>query len=322
MINNQPIKAVIFGCSGPRLTDEEKAFFKKANPLGLILFDRNIDNPAQVKALTAEFRETVGRVDAPILVDQEGGRVTRLWPPYWTGLGWNKIYGDWYREDPQKGLSGVQKHAEILASDLLPVGIDVDCWPCLDTAMPQTHEIMLKRCFSNDPKIVAALAETAVETALMHGLMPVIKHIPGYGRTQVDPHVGLPIVKETLNELEKTDFLPFSRIKQPVWGMTAHVIYTALDAELPATLSKKVLDYVRTNLKFDGFLICDDITMGALKTYGSLEYLSLEMIKAGCDCVLHCNGRMNEMNEIAAAIPALSDGALVRLNKAQGLRHA
>lgn len=322
MTNNQPIKAVIFGCQSVRLTDEEKTFFKKANPLGLILFDRNVDNPAQVKALTAEFRETVGRLDAPVLVDQEGGRVTRLWPPYWTGLGWNNIYGDWYRENPHKGLAGVQKHAEILASDLLPVGIDVDCWPCLDTAMSQTHEIMVKRCFSNDPKIVAALGKKAIETALKRGLMPVVKHIPGYGRTQVDPHVGLPIVKESLKELEKTDFLPFGRIKQPVWGMTAHVIYTALDNDLPATLSKKVLDYVRSNLKFDGFLVCDDITMGALKAYGTLGHLSIQMIKAGCDCVLHCNGRLDEMTEIAAAVPALSEPALTRLQKAQGLKHA
>ena len=322
MIKNKLIKAVIFGCQSTRLTPEEKDFFKQVNPLGLILFDRNVDNPKQVKALTQEFREVVGRDDAPILVDQEGGRVTRLWPPYWTGLGWNKTYGDWYSENPQKGIEGVCKHAEILASDLLSVGIDVDCWPCLDVATSYTHEIMIKRCFSNNPHIVAKLGITAVKKALNHGLMPVIKHIPGYGRTQIDPHIGLPIINEGLDELEKTDFLPFKELKFPVWGMTAHVIYKALDAERPATLSKKVLDYIRNTLGFEGFLICDDITMGALKNYGSLGELSVQMIKSGCDCVLHCNGLMGEMIEISNVVPELSPGALKRLKKAQGLKYA
>lgn len=322
MTNFKPIKAVIFGCQGTRLTVQEKDFFKRVNPLGLILFDRNVDNPEQVRALTAEFRKTVGRADAPVLVDQEGGRVTRLWPPYWTGLGWNKTYGDWYEQAPQKGINGVQKHAEILAADLLSVGIDVDCWPCLDVAMPDTHEIMVKRCFSNNSKIVTALGQTAVETALRNGLMPVVKHIPGYGRTKVDPHIGLPVVKNSLNELEATDFLPFHQIKMPVWGMTAHVVYTALDADLPATLSKKVLTYIRTNLKFDGFLICDDITMGALKAYGTLGELSCRTLDAGCDCVLHCNGYMDEMEEIAGVVYDLTSDALNRLEQAQGLRNA
>lgn len=322
MTKTLPIKSVIFGCQTTRLTALEKDFFKSVNPLGLILFDRNIDNPQQICSLTKEFREIVGREDAPILVDQEGGRVTRLWPPYWTGLGWNKTYGDWYSENPDKGIEGVQRHATILASDLLSAGITVDCWPCLDLATPQTHEIMIKRCFSNNPQTVAVLGRIGIDTALNKGLMPIMKHIPGYGRTRVDPHKGLPIVDTSLTELEKNDFYPFRQMNIPIWGMAAHVIYKALDAEKPASLSKKVLDYVRDSLNFQGFLICDDISMGALSAYGTLGELSIRMLKAGCDCVLHSNGQMDEMLEIAQKVPFLSQASIDRLNKAEELRHA
>lgn len=321
MNDKTQIKAVIFGCSGLSLTPQERAFFKENNPLGLILFDRNIKDPEQLKALINDFKKTVGREDAPILVDQEGGRVTRLWPPYWNGLGWNRTYGDWYAITPQKGIDGVKKHAEILAHDLLSVGINVDCWPCLDVAIPTTHEIMIKRCFSDDPKIVSILGKVAIDTALKNGLMPIVKHIPGYGRTQVDPHKGLPIVTDPLDTLEQTDFIPFKAVTKPVWGMTAHVIYTALDDERPATLSKTVLDYVRHQIGFNGFLVCDDISMGALSTYGSMADLATQMIKAGCDAVLHCNGNMAEMNEIATIVPALSTESITRLNRAKELIH-
>ncbi len=321
MMKQKPIKAVIFGCQGLSLTREERSFFKKHNPLGLIIFDRNVENPHQLGKLIADFRKTVGRKNAPVLVDQEGGRVTRLWPPYWHGLGWNRTYGDWYKENPQKGLDGVQKHANVLAEDLLSVGIDVDCWPCLDVATPTTHEIMAKRCFSERPEIVSVLAEHGIKTALKKGLMPIIKHIPGYGRTQVDPHVGLPVVRENLDILTQTDFKPFKEINMPVWGMTAHVIYEALDKTKPATLSKKVLDFIRKNIGFNGFLICDDISMGALKSYGTVSELSIQMLSAGCDCVLHCNGDMREMEQIALVVPDLSETALDRLNLAERLRY-
>ena len=321
MMIDKPIKSVVFGCQGLTLTPEERTLFKEHNPLGLIIFDRNVQNPTQLKTLIDDFRNTVGRADAPVLVDQEGGRVSRLWPPYWQGLGWNRTYGDWYEENPEKGIEGVQKHAEILAEDLLSVGINVDCWPCLDVAQTDTHEIMAKRCFSDNPDTVAILAETGIKTALQNGLMPIIKHIPGYGRTQVDPHLGLPSVKEKLDILNATDFKPFKRVNMPVWGMTAHVIYTALDAQNPATLSPIVLSFIRNTIGFNGFLICDDISMGALKTYGTLADLSCQMLKAGCDCVLHCNGNLDEMQQIAKAVPFLSDTALNRLTVAERLCH-
>ncbi len=314
------IKSVIFGCLGEQLTPEEKAFFKAVNPLGLIIFDRNVKNPKQLRALIDDFRQTVGRKDAPVLVDQEGGRVTRLWPPYWRGLGWNRTYGDWYCENPEKAKKAVCEHAKILAEDLLGVGINTDCWPCLDVATPITHEIMAKRCFSDNPHIVSELAHEGIKTALKNGLMPIIKHIPGYGRTLVDPHLGLPVVDVDLNTLNQTDFEPFRQVHLPVWGMTAHVIYKALDDTLPATLSKKVIDFIRNELDFNGFLICDDISMGALRTFGSIGSLAHDMIKAGCDCVLHCNGNMNEMKQIAKNVPFLSDDALKRLNIAERLR--
>lgn len=314
------IKSVIFGCLGERLTVEEKAFFRDVNPLGLIIFDRNVKNPEQLKALIDDFRQTVGRENAPVLVDQEGGRVTRLWPPYWRALGWNRTYGDWYCENPEKGKQAVCEHAKILAEDLLSVGINTDCWPCLDVATLTTHEIMAKRCFSDNPQIVSELAQEGIKTALENGLMPIIKHIPGYGRTLVDPHLGLPVVDEDLDTLNQTDFKPFRQVSLPVWGMTAHVIYKALDDTLPATLSRKVIDFIRNDLKFNGFLICDDISMGALKTFGSIGMLAHDMIKAGCDCVLHCNGNMDEMKQIAQNIPFLSDAAKKRLNDAERLR--
>lgn len=321
MTEHTQIKAVIFGCRGTSLSPEERAFFKKHTPLGFIIFDRNVQNPEQLKALIADFRALVGRPNAPVLVDQEGGRVTRLWPPFWTGLGWNRTYGDFYKEDAEKGINGVREHARILAKDLLSVGIDVDCWPCLDVANEQTHEIMAKRCFSDNPEIVTALGQAGIETALQKGLMPIIKHIPGYGRTLVDPHMGLPVVKEDLKTLEGSDFIPFKAVNLPVWGMTAHVIYTALDDKKPATLSKKTLDYIRTKIGFNGFLVCDDISMGALREFGSLADLTREMIAAGCDAVLHCNGNMDEMQQIADAVSYMSETSLNRLATAENLRH-
>ena len=315
------IKSVVFGCQGLSLTPEERSFFKKERPLGLIIFDRNVQNPEQLRALIEDFRKAVGRSDAPVLVDQEGGRVTRLWPPYWQGLGWNRTYGEWYEENPKKGLEGVKQHAEILARDLLSVGINIDCWPCLDVAQSDTHEIMAKRCFSDKPDIVAVLADAGIKMALKNGLMPIIKHIPGYGRTKVDPHLGLPIVNTDLNTLNKTDFAPFKHVNTPVWGMTAHVIYEALDKKKPATLSPCVIDFIRKEISFDGFLICDDISMGALKQFGTLDQLASDMINAGCDCILHCNGNMDEMKQIAEVVPYLSETSLNRLIVAESLKN-
>ena len=319
-MRQKQIKAVLFGCAGTSLTSSEMAFFKEVNPLGLILFDRNIQNPDQVLALTNAFRDCVGRSDAPVLVDQEGGRVTRLWPPFWTAFGWAKTLGDIYLDDPQKALKLVENQAKTFAKELLSVGIDVDCWPCLDIATPQTHEIMAKRCFSNQPEIVSALAERAVDVMLKNGLMPVVKHIPGYGHAVVDPHQDLPVVRDGLEVLD-IDFRPFRLLSKPVWGMSAHMIYEALDKKRPATLSPVVLSYIREQIGFNGFLISDDISMGALKEYGSVADVSRQAVEAGCDAVLHCNGVFSQMQEVACNVPDLSKEALVRLKQAAQLRN-
>lgn len=310
------IKSVIFGVRGLTLSPEEADFFREINPLGFIIFDRNVKDPEQLRQLTAALRTCVGRTDAPILVDQEGGRVQRLWPPYWPGLPFAQTYGDWYLETAKKGMNGVREHARTLSKILLDVGIDVDCWPCLDVAAPGVHDVMGKRLFGSDPVIVSLLAKEAVREMLSRGLMPVIKHLPGYGRAETDPHHYLPIVRSDITELER-DFYPFRQIKQPVWGMTAHVLYEALDPTLPATLSEKVIRFIREEIGFSGFLISDDITMGALG--GSVADKAAASIDAGCDAVLHCSGILSEMEPVAKKIPSLSADARKRLQQGRAL---
>ena len=313
------IKAVIFGCQGTELTKEECDFFYRENPLGLILFKRNIQSPKQVKVLTDAFRRCVGRPNAPILIDQEGGRVQRLKQPYWTELPPAKIYGDLYLKNMEQARKEVLNHAVILAENLKMVGINVDCWPCLDVLTDTVHDMIGDRCFSNNPEIVVKLGQSVIDEMLKQGIMPVIKHIPGYGRALVDPHLSLPIVRESLATLKQTDFYPFTQIKKYVWGMTAHVIYECLDKNLPATLSKKVISYIRDEIGFDGFLICDDMKMGALKEYGTEQEVAVQILSAGCDAVLHCSGVLAEAQDLISVIPSLSEKSLDRLNQAEGL---
>ncbi len=313
------VKAVIFGCQGTELTAEEREFFQSENPLGLILFKRNIQSPEQVKALTDDFRKCVGRLDAPVLIDQEGGRVQRLKQPYWMELPPAKTYGDLYLINSEQAQKEALKHTDILVKNLKTVGVNVDCWPCLDVLTDSVHDMIGDRCFSNNPDIVVQLGRLVIDRMLKQGIMPVIKHIPGYGRALVDPHLSLPIVRENLEVLKKTDFYSFKQIKTPVWGMTAHVIYECLDKELPATLSKKVISYIRNEIGFDGFLICDDMKMGALKEYGTEQEIVVKMMTAGCDAVLHCSGVLEEAQDLISVIPDLSDESIKRLEKASNL---
>ena len=271
-----------------------------------------------MRSLVASFRKCVRRKNAPILIDQEGGPVQRLKPPYWTKLPAAEEYGDLYQTDPKKALAGIKKHAKTLAKELLNLGINVDCWPCLDVKN-KDHNVMYRRCYGDDPVLVAEMAQVSVDTALKNGLTPIIKHIPGYGRVEVDPHKSLPTVVDSLKELEKVDFYPFRQMEQPVWGMTAHVIYTALDKELPATLSRKVIRYIRDKIGFNGFLICDDMMMGALSVFGTPPQIAKKIIKAGCDAVLHCSGVLDDMVAIAPHIPDLSEEAIKKLKQAEKL---
>lgn len=312
-----PIKSVLFSLNGLYPSKEEADFFAFTQPLGFILFDRNVKNPEQLRKLTDTLKDLTGRSDTPILIDQEGGRIQRLWPPYWEGLPFARTYGDWAQDESfEKALQGVRTHAQKLASMLLDMGINVDCWPCLDVAQKNIHPVLGKRLFGEDAQLVSKLGNVAVEEMLSHGLMPVVKHLPGYGRATVDPHVGLPVVQESLADLA-VDFYPFQKLSKPVWGMTAHVLYQALDAQRPATLSPRVIDYIRHEIGFNGFLISDDISMGALN--GDVAENSKLSIEAGCDAVLHCNGDLEEMKQVAKLVPALSDQALERLQQARRL---
>ncbi|MBQ7413225.1 MAG: beta-N-acetylhexosaminidase [Alphaproteobacteria bacterium] len=313
-----PVKAIIVGCQGPELTPQEYALFQKYNPLGLILFRRNIQNPEQLKKLIVDFRKCVGRTNAPVLIDQEGGTVQRLKPPYWTKLPHAEEFGKLYLDDKKKAIRAVKKHAKTLAKELLELGINCDCWPCLDV-QHRDHNVMAHRCYSDSPEIVAELAQISIDTALSAGLMPIVKHFPGYGRVIVDPHQKLPTVRASLKTLEKTDFYPFRQVDTPVWGMTAHVIYTALDREKPATLSKTAIDYIRNKIGFNGFLICDDMTMGALSSFGTPAEIANKILMAGCDSVLHCNGIFADMEALFPSITKLSPLSQKRLKAAESL---
>lgn len=311
------MRAVIFGLSGIRLTEAEAAFFRAAQPLGFILFRRNVESPEQLKALVAELRQLTGRPDTPILIDQEGGRVQRLRTPFWQELPPARTYGAMYDAGDKAGaIDGVRAHAKALAQMLSTVGINVDCWPCLDVATPKVSECLGDRLFSNDKQVVSQLANAAINAMLKGGVMPVAKHLPGYGKAEVDPHKSLPVVNASMAELAQ-DFYPFSQIKKPIWGMTAHVLYKALDDKNVATLSPKVIDFIRTQIGFEGFLITDDISMGALSRYASVAASAVACLKAGCDCVLHCNGDMAEMQSVANELPDLTPTALARLAKAK-----
>ena len=310
------IKAVIFGCSGPELLPEEFEFFRHVNPLGFILFARNIVSPAQVKKLVSDLRACIGRADAPILIDQEGGRVQRMKEPYWKELPSASTYGKLFDEGKEEqAFAGLTHHVDTLARTLLDVGVNVDCWPCLDVATSNVSDVLKSRLFSSNPDTVITLSRRAVGEMLVKGLMPVVKHLPGYGRATVDPHKELPIVDASLEELEQ-DFAPFKAINMPVWGMTAHVLYAALD-DKPATISQKIIDFIRVKIGFEGFLITDDISMGALGN--NVISSSVQCLNVGCDCVLHCNGSLDDMKKLACVIPDLTAQAKQRLLLAKEL---
>lgn len=318
MQNNRPA-AVIFGCSGTVLTDAEKDFFKNVDPLGFILFARNVEAPEQVKALTSSLRETVGREDAPVLIDQEGGRVQRLKPPHWKDYPPQKVFGDLYDKDPSSACEVAHLNARLIGRDLTELGIDVDCLPLLDVPSDGAHDVIGNRAFSKDVRAVADLGMAVCEGLLNEGVMPIVKHVPGHGRARCDSHLALPKVEEERSELENSDFYPFRHLASAPWAMTAHLLYTAIDAEHPASLSKKVIDEViRGYIGFKGFLICDDLSMKALD--GSLDDLTRRALDAGCDAVLHCNGNPEEMAAVAKGVRPLTDVAAERLERSFNMR--
>ncbi len=300
-----PVKAFISGCAGPALSGSEIAFFRREQPFGLILFQRNCQDPDQVRALTAAFREAVGRADAPVLVDQEGGRVRRLKPPHWPAYPAAAVIGTLHENDPAAGLRAAWLHGRLIAADLMDVGIDVDCAPVLDVRAPGTSEAIGDRSFGGDPERVAALGAALAEGLLDGGVLPVPKHLPGQGRATSDSHVGLPVVSDGLDVLAASDFVPFAALAHLPMAMTAHIVFSAVDPGRPATVSPAVIrDIIRKRIGFDGLLVSDDVSMHALS--GDYGQRAAAIYAAGCDIVLHCNGRPEEMHAVADAAPELA----------------
>jgi beta-N-acetylhexosaminidase len=301
-------RAVIFGCAGPDLSAEERAFFRDADPLGFILFARNVDTPERTRRLVDELRSSVARADAPVLIDQEGGRVARLRPPHWRKAPPARLLGDLYARNPEQGLEATKLNSRLLAADVASIGCDVDCVPVLDIAFPETHAVIGDRAYADRPEPVAARGRAAAEGLLAEGVMPVIKHIPGHGRATVDSHESLPRVTASRAELERTDFVPFKLLADLPWAMTGHLLFESIDAQACITVSAgAVQDVIRGHIGFEGLLLSDDLSMQALG--GSLGDRAARALAAGCDIALHCNGRRDEMVEIAGRTSAMTEAA-------------
>ncbi len=304
-------RAVIFGCAGLRLEPAEYDFFRASNPLGFILFARNCDSPGQLSRLVADLRSAVDRPDAPILIDQEGGRVIRMGAPHWRRPPAAGAIGALAERDRAVGCRAAWLNARLIAADLCHVGIDVCCLPVLDMHLARASSVVGDRAFSADIESVAELGRAAAEGLLAGGVLPVIKHIPGHGRATSDSHHALPKVDASVRELESSDFLPFRALNDMPIGLTAHVCYQALDADLPGTLSAKVIAAaIRGSIAFDGLLLSDDLSMQALS--GTLGERAEAALAAGCDVALHCNAQPEEMADIADKVLELSPAALRR----------
>ncbi|MCA1907645.1 MAG: beta-N-acetylhexosaminidase [Magnetospirillum sp.] len=311
--------AAIFGCSGLLLTEQEKAFFARTNPLGFILFARNIDNPDQVRTLVRQLRDSVGRADAPVLIDQEGGRVQRLRPPHWRAAPAGAVFADLAAGDMQAACQALRLNYRLIGAELADLGIDVDCAPVLDVPVSGAHDVIGDRAFGTNAAMVADLGRAVCDGLLDQGVLPVIKHIPGHGRAMVDSHLSLPVVTASRAELEAQDFAPFAALRDQPWAMTAHVVYTAIDQAAPATTSAKVIgEIIRGLIGFEGLLISDDLSMKALG--GGFGERTRACLDAGCDVVLHCNGQMDEMTAIAAELAPLTDSARERVAQGQRLK--
>ena len=307
-------RAAIFGSAGTALSEAERNFFRAANPLGFILFQRNCDNPDQVRALVAALRDSIGSVDAPILIDQEGGRVARLKPPHWRNYPAAAVLASTAR--PREA---VYLTARLIAADLAALGVTVDCAPVLDLAVANADPVIGDRAYGADPAVVTVLGQAACEGLLAGGVLPIIKHIPGHGRATVDSHKALPVVTAGDRELAATDFVPFRALNTMPWAMTAHIVYSALDSDHPATLSRRLIEAtIRTSIGFDGVLISDDLSMAALP--GTLAERAKNALEAGCDVVLHCNGDPAEMAAVAESVGPLSAVAHRRLARGEARR--
>jgi beta-N-acetylhexosaminidase len=307
--------AAIFGFLGHQLSAEETRFFLHVQPWGYILFARNIDNAAQLRALTASIRAVSGRKNVPIFIDQEGGRVQRIKAPLAPLYPTGRAIGEVYKQDRKKGLRAAWLMSRLHAFDLRAYGINADCLPVLDVPVQGAHDVIGDRAYSHDPHEVAEIGLAAAEGLVAGGVLPVIKHIPGHGRGASDSHLNLPVVETSHAELSRTDFVPFKALAHMPLAMTAHITYPALDPKAPATLSKTVIkQIIRKEIGFDGLLMSDDVSMKALS--GDFASRTGAILRAGCDIVLHCNGDMAEMVAVAAEISPLKGKALKRAKRA------
>ncbi|MEH3127969.1 beta-N-acetylhexosaminidase [Agrobacterium cavarae] len=304
-------KAMILGCSGLTLTQEEIALYKAEQPWGFILFGRNIGDAQQITDLVTSMREAVGRPDAPVLIDQEGGRVQRIRPPILQSYPNAQALGAIYLRDREQGLRVAWLMSRLHAFDLMRFGINVDCLPVLDVPVEGASNVIGNRAYGFDPKMVSEMGQAAADGLKAGGMLPVMKHIPGHGRGMVDSHHELPVVDVPLDDLDAHDFVPFRALNKELMGMSAHLVFNAIDPERPATTSRKVIDeIIRGRIGFDGLLMSDDSSMNALK--GTLGERAANIVAGGCDIVLHCNGVMSEMLQVVKEVPPLTGRSLER----------
>ena len=312
-------RALITDVTGLTITPQERAFLRAADPWGFILFKRNVGTPEQVRALVDSMRETVGRADAPVLIDQEGGRVQRLGPPHWPIYPPGAHYGRIYDRDLEEGLAAAWLGARLIASDLAALGIMVDCLPLADVPVSEADPVIGNRAYGTRADKVAAIAAAVAAGLMEGGVLPVLKHLPGHGRATADSHLALPVIATERAVLESTDFAAFRPLAKLPLGMTAHVVFTAIDPVAPATTSvTMVREVIRGFIGFDGLLMSDDLSMKALS--GTLPERARATLAAGCDMVLHCNGSLDERREVADACPPLAGEAKRRADGALAAR--
>ena len=312
------VSSAIYGLQGLTLSPDEKAFFRDADPWGFILFARNVEGVRQLSRLTMELRDCVGR-DAPILIDQEGGRVARLRPPTWRAAPAAERFAELFQKDEEQAIEATRINHRLLAHELRTVGIDVDCAPCIDLRIDGADAIIGDRAFGRTPEPIIHLGRAAMEGLMAGGVAPIIKHIPGHGRAKADSHLELPVVPEEHGFLSETDFAPFKALADAPMAMTAHIVYADIDDGYPATQSAEVIgSVIRGEIGFDGLLMTDDLSMKALT--GTFRERGEASLKAGCDMLLHCNGDMAEMQAVAEGARALDGKALERALKAEAAR--
>lgn len=312
-------RAFITGVSGTELTAAEREFIRSERPWGFILFKRNVQTPTQVAALVAELRSAANAPDAPVLIDQEGGRVQRLGPPHWPAYPPGAVFSSLYDTDSALGLAAARLSARLIAADLAELGITVDCLPLADVPVPGADAVIGNRAYGTSPDKVAAIARAVTEGLEQGGVLPVLKHIPGHGRATADTHFKLPRVDTARDELDRTDFAAFKPLADLPMAMTAHVVFSAVDPAHPATTSATMIaDVIRAAIGFQGLLMSDDVSMNALA--GTIAERTRAIFAAGCDMALHCNGNIEEMREVAGQTPELAGRALERANAALAAR--